>query len=221
MFRKLITAMAATAALVAPLGASAYELYGTKWGAPTLGTAASVTWSFVTTDIDCSSESGIATCVPLSTFMPTGYETEIQDAFNAWSAVSGLTFTQVIDDGKAAGDSTTAAQIRLSGHSFDGDSGVLAHAYYPSTHPLGGDMHFDTAENWVTTFAGSGIDIYQVTAHELGHSLGLSHTSVANSLMNPTYSEAFTGPQADDIAGIQALYGMPTAVPEPTGKAAI
>lgn len=36
--------------------------------------------------------------------------------------------------------------------------------------------------------------------------------------MNAAYSEAFIGPQADDIAGIQALYGtrVINAVPEPT-----
>ncbi|MBF0612951.1 MAG: matrixin family metalloprotease, partial [Magnetococcales bacterium] len=48
---------------------------------------------------------------------------------------------------------------------------------------------------------------FQVAAHEIGHALGLDHTAVANSLMNPFYSEAFSGPQADDIQGIQALYG--------------
>jgi hypothetical protein len=35
--------------------------------------------------------------------------------------------------------------------------------------------------------------------------------------MNAFYSEAFSGPQADDIAGMQALYGAPlSATPEPT-----
>jgi hypothetical protein len=61
-----------------------------------------------------------------------------------------------------------------------------------------------------------------VTAHEIGHALGLGHTAVPNSLMNPFYTEAFSGPQADDIAGMQFIYGRAPVhgVPEP-GVAAL
>lgn len=54
-----------------------------------------------------------------------------------------------------------------------------------------------------------GTNIFQVAAHELGHSLGLGHSSVRESLMAPFYQKykpKFRLHQ-DDILAIQALYG--------------
>lgn len=52
--------------------------------------------------------------------------------------------------------------------------------------------------------------MFIVIAHELGHSLGLSHSNDPGALMYPTYSytdpNEFLLPQ-DDIDGIQAIYG--------------
>jgi Matrixin/PEP-CTERM motif len=149
--------------------------------------------------------------------MPAGYMSEITAALNAWSSVANLTFTMVIDDGAAVNAATTSGQLRFGGHAFGGAGGTLAHGFYPPINgsSIAGDMHFDTADTWKTSFGGSGFSLFQVTAHELGHALGLYHTEVANSLMNEYYTEAFSGPQADDIAGMQYLYGAAVAVPEP------
>ena len=55
-----------------------------------------------------------------------------------------------------------------------------------------------------------GINFLYAAAHELGHSLGLGHSSDPNAVMYPTYekrdSEDFELSQ-DDIEGIQELYG--------------
>ena len=49
-----------------------------------------------------------------------------------------------------------------------------------------------------------------VAVHEFGHSLGLEHSSVRESIMYPWY-KGYQGPNIeltqDDIQGIRALYG--------------
>ena len=201
--------------------ASAYVIGPTfpgKWGAPGFGTPGGiVTWSLMGTGVDLSSESaGVNTA--LSAFMPAGFKAEIEAAFGAWSSVADITFMEVADLGEAFDTSGGSGDIRIGGHAFDGSGGTLAHGYFPPVNGVtaAGDIHFDIAETWKIGFGGGGFDIFQVAAHEIGHAIGLHHTGVASSLMNPFYSEAFTGLQADDIAGAQFIYGPAvTAVPEP------
>jgi hypothetical protein len=219
--KKSLLALLGVGVLSLPSLASAYVIGPTspgKWGNPTPGTGATITWSLMPTGTSCAAEFAGCTITALADFMPAGYLAQIQAAFDAWSAVADLTFIQVADDGAAFDAPTTSGSIRLGGHSFDGVFGILAHCFYPPVNgdTAAGDCHFDTAETWKIDFSDPGISIFQVTAHELGHGLGLDHTSVPDSLMNAFYSEAFVGPQADDIAGMQYLYGAPASVPEPT-----
>lgn len=91
---------------------------------------------------------------------------------------------------------------------FDGPGNILAHAFAPGPG-LGGDAHFDEDERW-TDGSSLGINFLYAATHELGHSLGLGHSSDPNAVMYPTYedkdSEDFKLSQ-DDIEGIQKLYG--------------
>lgn len=59
-----------------------------------------------------------------------------------------------------------------------------------------------------------GYNLFLVAAHELGHSLGLSHSNVFGALMYPVYMATDTRYyqlHQDDIDGIQALYGKQEA----------
>lgn len=62
--------------------------------------------------------------------------------------------------------------------------------------------------NW-NIFLISGTNLFQVAAHEFGHSLGLDHSDVPNSVMAPFYDgyDPRKKLSRDDILSIQALYG--------------
>jgi len=188
-----------------------------KWGSPVFGTGATVTWSLMGTGITIYEYPFSYTSFALADFMPVGYLNQIEAAFSAWSDVADITFIKVDDEGEPFNAPQLSGDIRLAGHDFDGPSGVLAHGYYPPNNgdSAAGDIHFDRQETWKIGFGGSGFDIFQIAAHEIGHSIGLGHEESVVALMNPYYTEVFSGPQADDINGAQYIYG-PSQIPEPT-----
>lgn len=61
----------------------------------------------------------------------------------------------------------------------------------------------------------SGTDLLQVAVHEIGHTLGLQHSSALGSVMSPLYSYSYP-PQLskDDERRIQSLYGVKVVQPE-------
>ncbi|MBY0586222.1 matrixin family metalloprotease [bacterium] len=161
-------------------------LFGTKWGSPTFGTPGQVTWSFQTIN---NSQ------VPLASFMPTGYESQIRSAFQAWSDVANITFTEV----------PTGGQIRLFGQAIDGPGSTAGQAQYPGSGTR--FIRFDTANTWTTDPDGAGSYVYQLALHEIGHSLGLEHPPGIIAAMNHVVGRSFQGLLPADIAGAQAIYG--------------
>ncbi|XP_006775319.1 PREDICTED: matrix metalloproteinase-27 [Myotis davidii] len=140
----------------------------------------------------------------------------IQKGLEVWSKVTPLTFTKI---SKGVADIMIAFRNRVHGQCpryFDGPLGLLAHAFPPGVG-LGGDTHFDEAENW--TKDGEGFNLFLVAAHEFGHSLGLSHSNDQRALMFPNYVSLDPSKyplSQDDINGIQSIYGgLPTAPAKP------
>lgn len=232
--RKTFHKLAAAAALALPLMAQAFVIGPTspgKWGSPVFGTGATITYSFMPTGTSCAAEFAGCTITALGDFGPafSVWKAEVQAALSSWSAVANLTFVEVADLGEAFNAATQlSGDLRFGGHNMGGAGGTLAHGFYPPNNgdSAAGDMHYDTTDCWEAAFDGTGdlcFSIFQVTAHEIGHALGLDHTAVPGSLMNPFYSEAFSGPQADDIAGMQFIYGKAVTreLPEPSGLALV
>ncbi|KAK2490306.1 hypothetical protein MC885_010182 [Smutsia gigantea] len=128
----------------------------------------------------------------------------IENTFQLWCNVSPLTFTKVFE-GQADIMVSFVRGDHRDNSPFDGPGGNLAHAFQPGPG-IGGDAHFDEDERWTNSFLE--YNLYQVAAHELGHSLGLSHSTDIGALMYPNY--IFSGDvqlSQDDISGIQAIYG--------------
>ena len=186
-----------------------------KWGASAvLGTSGgTVSYSFMDTGVGIFDGGAPVTntnITSLATYQVC-FQAEIVAAFAAWSAVSDIQFTQVIDNGLPTDNPGASGLIRIGAHAFDGASGTLAHAWAPLLqiqHFLfadAGDLHFDTAENW--TCDSSGIDIGIVALHEIGHSIGLAHSAELGAIMYPFYNPGLSELQPDDIAGAVTLYG--------------
>jgi hypothetical protein len=148
----------------------------------------------------------------LTTKLPAAQvESEIQRAMKQWSNVANVRFQQVSNPGETY---TVAIEF---GTAVNGDPNpftslsTLAHTYYPAPpnpEPIAGDMHFNPAETW---HVGSTTDVYTVALHELGHSLGLGHTDNPSDVMYPYYHFG-TPLSANDIAGVQSLYGALASV---------
>ena len=91
----------------------------------------------------------------------------MEEAFKVWSDVADLEFERVTD-----GEAHIVIEFSSGDHGdddpFDGRGGTLAHAFFPV---FGGDVHFDSEENW-TVKSFDGVSLVQSATHEIGHSLG-------------------------------------------------
>lgn len=136
----------------------------------------------------------------------------VRAAFAEWEKLSDLTFTEI--------NSLSSADLKIAwktgshgdSSSFDGNGGVLAHAYYP--YPAGGryagQLHFDDDEPW--SIDGTGIDLQSVALHEIGHLLGIEHTTDSNAIMAPYYTGINRYLAQDDLNAVWSLYSCPFSI---------
>ncbi|RDX90668.1 Metalloendoproteinase 2-MMP, partial [Mucuna pruriens] len=133
------------------------------------------------------------------------------NAFARWSEVTTISFRETASYGTADIKIGFYSGDHGDGEPFDGVLGTLAHAFSPTN----GRFHLDQAEDWVATGdvtqapLSNAVDLESVAVHEIGHLLGLGHSSVKEAIMYPTISAKTRKVQLDndDIQGIQILYG--------------
>ncbi|MDB5341530.1 MAG: putative Zn-dependent protease [Planctomycetaceae bacterium] len=146
-----------------------------------------------------------------------GWQSEIVRAAQVWAAQTDINFLVVSDSGAGIGSgsyqqgSTTIGDIRIGG--FDFQSSTLADALYPApdnTYSSAGDIAFNTAAGWSIGGVG-GYDLFTVAVHEIGHALGLAHSSTSAAEMYGTYTNAKPSLNSDDISGIRNIYSSNNA----------
>uniref|UniRef100_A0A1I7TXT1 ZnMc domain-containing protein n=1 Tax=Caenorhabditis tropicalis TaxID=1561998 RepID=A0A1I7TXT1_9PELO len=128
-------------------------------------------------------------------------------AFNEWSAVSSVDFKEIPPEiiPEIPPDIRIAFEKgeHSDGFSFDGQDGVVAHAFYPRD----GRLHFDAEEQWSLNSA-EGVNLFQTAVHEIGHLLGLEHSMDIRAAMfaaKRPYDPAFTLGD-DDVRAIRSLF---------------
>lgn len=224
--------------------ASAFTTLGTKWGmgpnVSTLlagheGTPGMATWSVMPAGLSIltgsdTHEGSLTTSFGDLIGTPSDIEEKIMLAsvYDTWASECGLTIMFSADSAAPGG-----SPEGVGGHIGDMRHaaiapfpvGVLGHAFPPGTEGLfgpggtiRGDVHINTGFAWVDdpfdSASGSPYDLYTVMLHEVGHALGLGHSTVAGSVMFPTYSGGNRTLSSDDIEGIRHIYGT-APVPEP------
>jgi hypothetical protein len=148
---------------------------------------------------------------PFSDYMGSGYQALVEDAFQAWGRVSGLTFVETPD--------SSQSDIRIGFGDFNTSaSGVAGFTSYQSNE---GKMLADTivrledpaqdrlvrGAGGTLEYAGTDAGFYQVLLHEIGHALGLADDADPNSIMYYMATSGNTKLDTTDIAGVQDLYG--------------
>ncbi|HSR51915.1 MAG TPA: choice-of-anchor U domain-containing protein [Acidobacteriota bacterium] len=176
--------------------------------------------------------------------VPGGAFSEVEDALDAWSGVTGSTV-----DLFYGGTTTSTGEFNgsdgvntvlfddpndtIDGTFECGSGGVLALGgpyFTTSTQNFQGENYHRAMEGEVVTqdgagcfFAGNnGKNAAEVFAHEVGHALGLAHSSVSGAIMRSSAYGDGRGASlgSDDEAAMLHLYPSEQAPPPPPGQEA-
>ena len=200
-------------------GGSASDLLkGIQWG-PGGGTGVNLTFSFLTSTPSYSGsyspyEDGQIYETNGFKEFSAAQKTAAREILDMVETFTNLTFTETT--GESA--DITWAQANLP-------SGIGAWAYYPYSHPVGGDIYTNRSAVSETSLGEGGYS-YFTLMHELGHALGLMHTFSPGAGFNGAenteqfsvmaydwsawgsrYAESF---MLYDIAALQEMYGANT-----------
>ena len=185
-----------------------YHLEDVKWS------DSDISWSFANPTYNSGASA------PFSASISGQYQDAILGALQQWSSVSGLTFTRVEDSPNAG----SGADIRIGFGALNTSStGIIGDAHFSwfsgGTLLPGAIVRLEDpsqlalvpGDGGAYTYAGTQTTLQQVALHEIGHALGLDHSSDPSSAMYASSGPANRAPNGSDIAGIQSLYGAPAA----------
>jgi hypothetical protein len=146
---------------------------------------------------------------------PATWQSLFDQVFDRWSELTGLSYVHETNDDGAntngpAGILGVRGDVRIGAYNFsnDGNFGVLAYNNFPND----GDMIFDAFDSYYNGTGQNSRGFRNVISHEHGHGLGMLHVCPIQQtkLMEPFATNAFDGPQLDDILLGHRHYGDPT-----------
>ena len=174
---------------------SDYAFEGPKWSSST------ITWSFAPAGGDYTNA------------ITGAYQNIVRAAIARWAQVANVTFKEVPD--------STNVAIRVGWASFSGTElgetdfsylnnisstqifrpGTTVRLEDPAIRPVGAGLS--------DYYQGTATTLFQTVLHEIGHALGLAHSTNPADIMYPTLGPNDTNLGAADIQGVQILYGAP------------
>jgi len=157
----------------------------------------------------------------------SAWQTPILKAAQLWAQQTNLNFAVVSDNGGNSGSGSyqqgdpSFGDIRIGGYNFG--TSTLALGYMPppvNNYSIAGDVVFNMGAAWSLIGIG-GNDLQTVAEHEIGHALGLNHTTATLlAVMWPSYTTTKHSLNNDDVQGIQAIYSSGAARAQDANDAA-
>jgi hypothetical protein len=140
-------------------------------------------------------------------------EAAIQVALNTWSTQSGSAFRYQYG-GRVSDKSSTfdGRNVVIFRNATNGGAIGSTYSWWSGGARIDSDVIFwDAAWKFFSGTSGcaDGAYIEDIATHELGHMLGLSHSSLTDATMYSRYNRCSTSMRtlaSDDIAGLKALY---------------
>ena len=153
------------------------------------------------------------------TTQATTIKAAMQDPTRGWNHYLGdAQFAPTILAAGSGADGNSINEIFFAstpyGMSFETNTLAVTTAWYISNRRVEADIVFNSAKSW-DSYRGAlraATDIQRVASHELGHVLGLDHPDDAGQTVSAIMNSHVSGidtPTADDITGVQSLYGPP------------
>ena len=196
-----LSAILAAIATIASTSVDAYTVLGYTWG------QSPVPYYINSANMD----------VPTAAIEPA-----IRVGADAWRLQSGASFAFTFAGYSSQTTNTNdGINLVMFRNASSGSALATTYTWFSGTRMLDADIVFwDAGFQFFTGSSGcsTGFYIEDVATHEFGHALGLGHSTSATATMYPsiaTCSQQSRSLDADDIAGVLALYPATGAPPTP------